>query len=127
MPGVGQTAEDSFSCPTSGIVSVGVCLGLTDFLPLGIGILGQVYQLAEILGCLQAVTCAFGSAGGPRERAEAVGGLLERSLELVQGSRRLSHLKQQLPQQFAERTEAILHRRVLEAPVFAAASRPHAP
>src|SRR5207244_3008745 len=59
------------------------CLGLPGFLPVGIGVPGQVHQLAGVLGWLLAVTCAVGSAGGSAERAEAVGGLLERGFELA--------------------------------------------
>src|SRR6202163_1217862 len=115
----GPTAEESFSYTTYSIVSARICLGLADFLPFGICVPGQVHQLAEVLRCLLAVACAVGSAGSSPERAEAVGGLLERGLELVQGSCGLAHLKQQFRQQFAERIEAILHRHVLEATVFA--------
>src|SRR6266404_6291149 len=123
----GQTAEESFSCTTYSIVSARICLGLADFLPLGICVLGQVHQLAEVFGCLLAVACAVGSAGNSPECTEAVGGLLERGLELVQGSCGLPHLKQQLRQQFAERIEAILHRHVFEATVFVVGSWPHEP
>src|ERR1700730_5206502 len=91
------TTEELFSYTTYRIISARVCLGLTDFLPLRISVLGQVHQLAEVLGCLLAVTRAVGSAGGSPERAEAVGGLLERSLELVQGGCGLPHLKQKFP------------------------------
>ena len=57
------------------------------------------------------VACTVGSTGGSPERSETVGGLLERGLELVQGGCGLPRLKQQFPQQFAERIEAILNRR----------------
>src|SRR5882757_7253625 len=51
----GQTAKESFSCTTYSIVSARVCLGLADFQPLGIRVLGQINQLAEVLRCLLAV------------------------------------------------------------------------
>src|SRR6266853_518858 len=101
------------------------CLSLADFLSLGIGVLGEVDEFAEVRGCLLAVACHVGGAGGSPVRAEAVRGLLERGLELGQGSCRLPHLKQQIRQQFAERIEAILHRDVLEAAVFAISGSPH--
>src|SRR6202163_3340989 len=91
----GPTAEESFSCTTYRIVSARVCLCLADFVPLGIRVLGQIHQLAEVLRCLLAVACAVGGAGSSPERAEAVGGLLEPDLELGQGSCGLPHLKQQ--------------------------------
>src|SRR6266404_6934596 len=61
------------------------CPRFMDFLPLGIGILGQVHQFAEVFGCLLAVACAIGSASGSPVRAEAVGRLPERGLILGQG------------------------------------------
>jgi len=82
----GPTAEESFSCTAYGIISARVCLGLTDLLPLRISVLGQVHQLAEVLGCLLVVTCAVGSASGSPERAEAIGSRLERDLEFVQAA-----------------------------------------
>src|ERR1700738_5594045 len=93
----GQTAEESFSCTTYSIVSARICLGLADFLPFGICVPGQVHQLAEVLRCLLAVACAGGSAGSSPERAEAVGGLLERGLELFQGSGGLGPVQTSFP------------------------------
>src|SRR6266853_6810303 len=101
------------------------CLSLADFLPLGISVLGEVDQLAEVLGCLLAVACGVGGAGGSPVRAEAIGCLLERRLVLFQGSCGLPDLKQQIRQQFAERIEAILHCYVLEAAVFAVGGCAH--
>src|SRR3982074_3833463 len=111
--GAGPTAEESFSCTSYSIVPARVCLGLADFLSLGICVRGQVRQLSEVLRCLLAVACAIGSTASSPERAEAVGGLLERGVEFVQGSCRLPRLKKQFPQQFAEWIEPILHRHVL--------------
>src|SRR2546423_14874558 len=85
------------------------CLGLSDFRPLGIGILGQVGQLAEIVRSFLTVACRLGRTCSARECAEAVRGLLERGLELFQSGRRLPSFEQQLPQQLAERIEAIFH------------------
>src|SRR5262249_29166733 len=79
------------------------CLSLANVLSLGIGILGEVDELAEVLRCLLAVACRIGGAGGSPVRAEAVGGLFEGGLELCQGSGRLPHLKQQVSKEFAER------------------------
>src|SRR6266480_2383699 len=121
----GPTAEESFSCTAYGIISARVCLGLTDFLPLRVSVLGQVHQLAKVIGGLLAVTCAVGSAGGSPERAEAVRRLLKRDLELVQGRCGLPCLQKQFRQQFAERIETILHRHMLEAAVFAVSRCSH--
>src|SRR5436309_4045248 len=62
------------------------CPSLADFLSLSIGVLREVHQLAEILGCLLAVACAVGRAGGAPIRAEPIRGLLERGLVFLQGS-----------------------------------------
>src|SRR6266404_3568193 len=97
-----RATRQLFSCGTCRIVLARVCPGLTDFLPFRISVLGQVHQLAKVIGGFLVGTCAVGSAGGSPERAEAVGGLLERDLELVQGSRGLPRLKEQFRQQFAE-------------------------
>src|SRR5215813_3614002 len=78
------------------------CLSLPNFPSLGIGILGEVDELAEVRGCLLAVACRIGGASGSPVRAEAVGGLFEGGLELCQGSGRLPHLKQQVSKEFAE-------------------------
>src|SRR5215472_12974948 len=112
-----QTAEESLSCTTYSVIPQ-ICLGLTDFLPLSVGVLGQLKQLAEILGCLLAVVGTVGSPRRSPEPAETIGGLLERSLELVQGGCRLPYLEEQFRQQFSEREEAVLHRHVFEAAVF---------
>src|SRR6266853_771802 len=103
------------------------CLSLADFLSFGISVLGEVDQLAEVLGCLLAVACCIGSACGSPVRAEPVRGLFERGLVLGQGGCRLPHLKQEVRQQFAERIEAILHRDVLETGVLAVGGCPHEP
>src|SRR5882724_1918919 len=79
---LGQTAKELFSCRTYRVVLARICPGHTDFLPLRIGVAGQVHQLAKIIGGLLPVACAVGSAGGSPKRAEAVGRLLECSLEL---------------------------------------------
>src|SRR5215468_7256929 len=94
------------------------CLGLADFLPLGIGVFCELHELAEIFGRLLAVACTVGGAGGAPVCAKAVWSVLERGLVLPQGSRGLSRFKQQIRQQFAQRIEPILHRYVLETAVF---------
>src|SRR5215467_13699662 len=76
------------------------CLCLADFLSFGIGVLCEVGELAEVLGCLLAVACGIGGAGSAPVSAEAVRGLLERGLEFGQGSCRQPHPKQQVRQQF---------------------------
>ena len=45
------------------------CLGLPDFLPLGIGVLGQVHELAVVLGCLLAIARRIRGTGNSQERA----------------------------------------------------------
>src|ERR1700737_2804554 len=67
----GQTAEESFSCTTYSIVSARICLGLADFLPFGICVLGQVNQLAEVLRCLLAV-----AGPAPQDARKGLGGCL---------------------------------------------------
>ena len=86
MPASRPAGEESFSYNTYGVVLAQICLGLTDFLPLGIRVLGHVHQLAEIFRCLLAIACAVGSTAGSPERTVAIGRLLERRLEFVQGS-----------------------------------------
>ena len=83
---LGKAAKNLLSCSTYRVFLARIFPGHADFLPLRIGIAGQVHQLAKVFGGLLAVTCAVGGAGGSPERAETVGRLLECSLELVQGS-----------------------------------------
>src|SRR4051812_28295409 len=81
-------------------------LGLPHFLPLGIGVLGEVYQLAEILGRLRTVAHRVGGARGAEERAVAVGCVLERGLVFLERRRGLADFQQQLGQHLAHRIEA---------------------
>src|SRR5882757_4606690 len=120
-----RATRQLFSCSTCRIVLARVGPGLTDFLPLRVSVFGQIHQLAKVLGGFLVVTCAVSGAGGSPEHSEAVGGLLERDLELVQGSSGLPRLKEQFRQQFAERIETILHRHMLEAAVFAVSCCSH--
>ena len=122
-----RAALKLFSRTTYRVVLARICLGYTDFLPLRIGVAGQVHQLAKVLGGFVVITCAVSGAGGSPEHAEAVGGLLERDLELVQGSSGLPRLKEELGQQFAERIEAVLHRHMLDAAVLAIGRGSHEP
>jgi hypothetical protein len=67
------------------------------------------YALASRISCRSVSAFVAKTASWP----EAIGSLLERGLELVQGSCRLPHFKQHFRQQFAERIKAILHRHML--------------
>src|SRR3954449_3767278 len=73
-------------------------LGLPHFLPLGIGVLGEVYQLAEILGRLRTVAHRVGGARGAEERSLSVGCVLDRGLLFPEPRRGLSVVQQQLGQ-----------------------------
>src|SRR5207247_10502972 len=59
------------------------------------------------------------------EATVTVGILLERRLELAQRWSRLTHLQQEFGEQLAHRIEAVLHRHMLDARVFAVGSRMH--
>src|SRR5260370_14243444 len=89
------------------------CLSLADFLSLGISVLGEFDELAEVSGCLRAVACRVGRAGGSPVCAEAVRVLLERCLELGQGSCPLAHLTKRIRHQFADWTQPILQTSVV--------------
>src|SRR5262249_62183290 len=73
-------------------------LGLPHFLPLGIGVLGEVYELAKILRSLRSVAHRIGRACGTPESAEAVGCVLERGLVFLERRRGLADFQQQLGQ-----------------------------
>src|SRR5690349_1313733 len=96
-----RETRKSFSRSAYRIVLARVCPGLTDFLPLRVSVAGQVHQLAKVIGGFLTVAYAVGSAGGSPERAEAIGRLLERGLELSQGGCGLPCLQKQFRQQFA--------------------------
>jgi hypothetical protein len=74
------------------------CLGFLRFRPLGIGILRQVHELAVELGRLLAISRRIRGTGNAQEGAVAVGGLLERRLEFVQGGSRLARFQRGVPQ-----------------------------
>src|SRR5262249_59099914 len=81
-------------------------LRLPHFLPLGIGVFGEVYELAEILGRLRTVAHRIGGARGAEERAVAVGCVLERGLVFLERRRGLADFQQQFGQHLAQRIEA---------------------
>src|SRR3954471_2614953 len=95
------------------------CSRFLRFRPLGIGVLGQTYELAVIFRCLGLVAGGFRGARNSEERAIAIWSLLQRGLEFFQRCGWLTGLEQQFSQQFAERIEAVLHRHVLDAAVLA--------
>src|SRR5437016_5080642 len=103
------------------------CLGLPNLRPLGIGVPGEIYELAEILGSLCPIAHRIGGARGAPESAVAVGRLLECDLVFLQRCRGLPDLQQQFRQHFAQRIEAVLHNHVLEAAVLAVSGRSHEP
>src|SRR5258706_16217075 len=84
------------------------CLGLPNLRPLGIGVLGEIYELAEILRGLRPIADHIGCARGSPEGAVAVGRLPQRGLVLLQGRRGPADLQQQFRQHFAQRIEAAL-------------------
>src|SRR5258707_8080021 len=92
-------------------------LRLPHFLPLGIGVLGEVYELAEILGRLRTVAHRVGGARGAEERAVAVGRVLERGLVFLERRRGLADFQQQLGQHLAQRIEAVFPAPVLDSRV----------
>src|SRR5262245_51075578 len=82
--------------------------GLPHFLPLSIGVLGEVYELAEILRSLRSVAHRIGRACGTPESAVAVGRVLERGLVFLERRRGLADFQQQFGQHLAQRIEAVL-------------------
>src|ERR1700704_4215806 len=93
-------------------------LGLPYLLPLGIRVLGEVYQLAKILRGLRSVAHRIGRACGTPESAVAVGCVLERGLIFLQRRRGLADFQQQLGQHLAQRIEAGFHDHVFYASVL---------
>src|SRR5262245_29018099 len=73
-------------------------LGLPYFLPLGIGVLGEVYELAKIFSGLRSVAHRIGRACGTPESAVAVGRLLESGLVFLQRGRGLADFQQEFRQ-----------------------------
>src|SRR5258708_23846314 len=90
-------------------------LRLPHFLPLGIGVLGEVYELAEILRRLRTVAHRVGGARGAEERAVAVWCVLERGLVFLERRRWLADFQQQFGQHLAPRIEAGFRVHVLDA------------
>src|SRR3954454_14181874 len=70
-------------------------LRLPDLLSFGVGVFGQLHELAIVLGCLLAIARSICGTGNSQERAVTVGGLVEASLELAQRGSGLARLKQQ--------------------------------
>src|SRR5258707_14708908 len=102
-------------------------LRLPHFLPLGLGVLGEVYELAEIPGRLRPVAHRVGGARGAEERAVAVGCVLERGLVFLERRRGLADFQQQFGQHLAQRIEAVFHGHVLYASVLALRGPPPEP
>src|SRR5215475_16116734 len=67
------------------------CLGLPHFRPLDIGVLGEVHELAKILGSLRPITHRVGGTRGTPESAVTVGRLLEGGLVFLQRRRGLAN------------------------------------
>src|SRR5262245_28921479 len=92
--------------------------GLSDFRPFGIGVLGQIGELAEMGRGLVLQTGFLSGLRGAIEPAQSVRGRRVRSLVLFEGLRRLLLLKEQIAQQLAHRIEPVLHGDVLLAVVL---------
>src|SRR5215475_13803330 len=95
-----------------------VRLRFPHVLPLNIGILGEVDQLAIVLGGLCAVATRGGRAGDPQGPAIAIGRGLEGGLVFSERPGSVSNFEEQVTIELTQRIKPVLHRDVLEAVVL---------
>src|SRR5215471_7195078 len=100
-------------------------LRFPHLLPLGIGTLGEVDQLAIVLSSLGAVACRVGRTGDAQDPAIAIGCGLEGGLVFGECRGSVSIFEQQVAVELAQRIEPVLHRDMLEAVVLVLGRRPH--
>src|ERR1700751_1331776 len=74
-------------------------LGLTDFNPIGVGVLGQLHELAIVGRGLVLLLCSLCGLCRAVQAAQSVGRRLERSLVFVQCLCRLLLFQQEVAQQ----------------------------
>src|SRR5262245_25044463 len=95
-----------------------VRLRFPHFLPLNIGVLGEVDQLAIVLSGLCAVAARVGRAGDPQGPAIAIGRGLERGLVFSERRGSVSNFEEQIAIELAQRIKPVFHRDMLEAVVL---------
>src|SRR3984893_864547 len=100
-------------------------LGLADFHPTDIGVLGHLGKLSEICRGLLGLICGFRGLGCAVQAAQPVGRRYQRGLVFRERWSRLLLFEQQVAQQFAHRVEPVLHRDVLFAVVLQVRRRAH--